>query len=278
MATPNAENTVKARAGLLDALGALGPLRQAAILVGAQAVYVYTQPGDADFAISPFTYDADIALNPDLLVSEPKIPEAMQTAGFSLTDQPGIYKRDDGCQIDLLVPEAVGGPGSRGARLGIHGDRAARKVHGLEGALVSHNRKEIRSLAIGDPRSYMIEVAGPAALLVAKVHKLAERIDDPNRGKFLDKDAFDIYRLLLVVDVVELADEVRRLLEHEISCEVTATALALFREFFGDSTAKGTEQVVRHIEGLENPDFIAASSASLSRDLLKLTSQNEADE
>ena len=273
MATFIDENYVKARAGLLDALGALGPLRRAAILVGAQAVYVHTHDYDADFAVQPFTYDAGLALNPKLLVSEPKIIEAMQTAGFNLTEQPGIYKRDDGGQVDLLVPQAVGGPGNRGARLGIHGNRAARKVHGLEGALVSHIRKEIESLGSGDPRAFAIEVAGPAALLVAKVHKIAERIDDPNRGQSLNKDAFDIYRLLLAVDVQELASEVRRLMEHEVSGEVTATALALFRDLFDSLSAKGTEQVVRHVAGLEDPDSIAASSVSLSRDLLDLTSQ-----
>ena len=49
----------------------------------------------------------------------------MQSAGYSLTDQPGIYRREDGVQVDLLVPEAVGGRSGRGARLGVHGNRAA---------------------------------------------------------------------------------------------------------------------------------------------------------
>ena len=241
MATPTDENYIIARAGLLDALEALGPLRQAVILVGAQAVYVHTHAGDADFAVSPFTFDADIALDPKLVGSEPRITEAMQTAGFSLTDQPGIYTRADGCQVDLLVPEAVGGPGSRGARLGIHGNRAARKVYGLEGVLISHKPRKIESLASDDPRSCVIEVAGPAALLVAKVHKIAERIDHATRSLSLDKDAFDIFRLLRAVDAPALATEVRLLLENEISGAVTARALSLFREFFGDATSGGTQ-------------------------------------
>ena len=140
MATPIDAHYIRARAVLLDALDALVPFREAVVLVGAQAVYVHTHAIDADFAVSPFTYDADLALNPELLIGQPGpvhpplITAAMQAAGFTLTDQPGIYKRADGSQVDLLVPEAVGGPGSRGARLGIHGNRAARKVHGLEGA------------------------------------------------------------------------------------------------------------------------------------------------
>ena len=41
-----------ARAGLLDALKALGPLRAAAVLVGAQGVYEYTRDVDDHLAAS----------------------------------------------------------------------------------------------------------------------------------------------------------------------------------------------------------------------------------
>ena len=293
MATPTDANYVNARAFLLDALDALGTLRRAVILVGAQAVYVHTYAGDADFAVSPYTFDADLALDPVLLSNQPKamqaddaeitidpasldsqptITEAMQAGGFTLTDQPGIYKRADGSQVDLLVPEAVGGPGNRGARLGIHGNRSARKVYGLEGALVSHKPQKIESLASDDPRSCVIEVAGPAALLVAKVHKLAERADDASRSLSLDKDAFDIFRLLRAVDTPDLASEVHLLLENDISGAVTAQAMSLFRDSFGDAMARGTRQVVQHVAGLEDSDFISESCVSLSQELLNLTS------
>ena len=48
MATPIDANYVRARAGLLDVLAALGPLREAAVLVGAQAVYEYTREHTGD--------------------------------------------------------------------------------------------------------------------------------------------------------------------------------------------------------------------------------------
>ena len=35
----------------------------------------------------------------------------------------------------------------------------------------------------------------------------------------------------------------------------------------------GTDLVVRAVRGLENPDFIAASSVALSQDLLESTAQ-----
>ena len=53
------------------------------------------------FALSPFTYDADIALDPGLLGSSPTIVDAMSRAGFQLEEQPGLYRRGRS-QVDLL--------------------------------------------------------------------------------------------------------------------------------------------------------------------------------
>ena len=84
-------------------------------------------------------------------------------------------------KVDLLVPEAVGGPGRRAARIGEHGKRTARKARGLEAALLDWERMEFGSLEGADDRRFDIKVAGPAALLVAKLHKIAERVDSPDR-------------------------------------------------------------------------------------------------
>ena len=266
------KRTISAREGLLDAVEALGPHGKAVILVGAQAIYVHTGEAGAGFAVSPFTYDADIALDPALLGNAPTVIDAMGGAGFNLTDQPGLYRRESGAQVDLLVPAAVGGPGRRGARLDVHGNRAAMKVHGLEGALVSHAPQEIGSLVSGSDRSCVMEVAGPAALLVAKVHKISERVDHPVRRATVDKDAFDIYRILLAVNASELSSEVRLLQENAVSGAVTAEAMTKFRELFNDRSGPGTELVVHHVLGLEDPEYIAASSEALSQDLLDATS------
>ena len=84
-----------ARETLLDAVEALGPHSDAAILVGAQAIYVHTEGEDDSFAISPFTYDADLALDPELLGGSPAIVEAMSRAGFRLSDQPSVALSQD---------------------------------------------------------------------------------------------------------------------------------------------------------------------------------------
>jgi hypothetical protein len=68
------------------------------------------------------------------------------------------------------------GSGRRAARLSGHGVNAVRKVDGLEGALVEQAEHDITSL---EPdvaqRVVRAKVAGPGALLVAKVFKIHER-------------------------------------------------------------------------------------------------------
>ena len=269
MAVPSVDpNYVKARAGLLDALKALGPLRAAAVLVGAQGVYEYTREVDDHFAVAPATFDADLAFIPELLIDDPKIPEAMLEAGYVLGDQPGIYRRDDNTQVDLLVPQIVGGRRGRGADLGVHGSHSARQVRGLERALVSRRPLAIGSFSPEDQRSFEIQVAGPAALLVAKIHKLADRADEQGSPRLNNKDAFDIYRLLLAIQARELAEEVAILRGHTRSQEVTEEALTKFSELFAAESGTGTQLVVDHIGPLENPDFIAASVVALAQELL----------
>ena len=247
---------------------ALGPLRAATVLVGAQGVYEYTREVDDHFAVAPATFDSDLAFIPELLIDDPKIPEAMLEAGYVLGDQPGIYRRDNNTQVDLLVPQIVGGRRGRGADLGVHGNHSARQVRGLEGALVSRRPMAIGSFFAEDQRSFEIQVAGPAALLVAKIHKLADRADEHGSPRLNNKDAFDIYRLLLAIQARELAEEAAILREHSRSQEVTEEALTKFSELFGTDSGTGTQLVVDHIGPLENPDFIAASVAALAQELL----------
>lgn len=275
METIHDRNYIEAREALLDAVEALGPHSDAAILVGAQAIYVHTEGEDAGFAVSPFTYDADIALDPGLLRISPAIVDAMSRAGFRLGDQPGLYSRGGRSQVDLLVPEAVGGPGRRAARLGVHGNRAAMKVRGLEGALISNTPRDIYTLVPGADRSCILKVAGPAALLVAKVHKIGERVAaaGSQRRELLHKDAFDIYRLLRAIETTEMASEFGLLLSHEVSSRVTSEALSTFQRLFGARSGMGTDLVVRSVLELEDSDFIAASTVVLSRDLLNAASQ-----
>jgi len=85
---------VAARRVLLDALLALEAQADALIIAGAQAVYLHA--GDGDLTVAPFTTDADLAVNPELLYGDPLLEAAMTGAGFQLAlydghVEPGIW-------------------------------------------------------------------------------------------------------------------------------------------------------------------------------------------
>ncbi len=254
---------VKAREILLDALEALGPHRSSLVLVGAQAIYLHT--GEADIAVAPFTTDADVIIDPDGLADRPIIAEALQASGFVLGDQPGQWVKDD-ARVDLMVPEAISGAGTRGARLGPHGNRVARKARGLEGALVDQEMREIASFQEGG-RRFELLVAGPAALLVSKLHKLAERIEGPSRVK--DKDALDILRLLRGVPTEIISQRLRGLRQDSRSAVVTGEALQQLEGLFARPGAAGSTLASRAAAGLEPEDTIRASCAALTEELLR---------
>ena len=153
---------VVARRVLLDALSALAPHGKAVIVVGAQAIYLRT--GLNDLAIAPYTTDGDLALDPTLLGYEPELEASMRGAGFRLWEpdgdrtEPGIWvtherigEQDLTFPIDLIVPEAAAASGGRrGARLGVHGNRAARRAIGLEAALLDHDAITVSALEPDD--------------------------------------------------------------------------------------------------------------------------------
>lgn len=102
--------TIYARTALLDALEALGAHRDSIILVGAQAIYLRT--GQADVALAEYTTDADLAIDPRTLGPNPRIEEAMSTAGFMRDPaniNPGTWISARGIPVDLMVPDNVAG-------------------------------------------------------------------------------------------------------------------------------------------------------------------------
>lgn len=265
---------VLARRVLLDALEALGAHRKALILVGAQAVYLHTGP--APMAVAEHTTDADIALDPQFLSGDPKLADAIQAADFRpagdkvgswLTTRPLGGKPVD-VMLDLLVPEAVGGPGRRGARLGPHGNKAARKVKGLEAALIDRSEHDVASMDSADKRTFRVAVAGPAALLIAKAHKIAEREGDLGRSR--DKDALDVLRLFRASDPHGLAASFKRLSEDPVAGSVTREAVAQLEQLFAEPESVGSQMAARAALPMEDAATIAASCAALVTDLLSV--------
>ena len=255
---------VKARKVLLDAFDALEEHREALVLVGAQAVYVHT--GDTDLSVAEYTTDADLSISPNDLTDSPHIEDLLSNAGFRPGLNPGSWLSKDGVAVDLMVPEAVAGAGSRSADLRPHGKTSARRAVGLEGSLIDRNKTKLASLDLSDKRAVTVWVAGPAALVVAKLHKIHERIDVPNR--LVDKDALDVFRLLQSSATRDIADQLKMLRESSLAGDVTSRAIAFLPELFGSVDALGTAMAVRAAGDREHSDIVAHSLVALVSDLV----------
>lgn len=250
---------VEARRVLLDALTALAPHASAIIVVGAQAVYLRT--GDADIAVAPYTTDGDLALDPTLLGDDPHLEEVMTAAHFTLLSRPGghtepgtwvatvmIDNEEIIVPVDLIVPKAVASGGSRGARLGVHGKRAARQVPGIEAVLVDHSPMTITALDPHDPRSITAEVAGPAALLVAKAFKLHDRIETGKPQRIDDKDAADIVRLMQTTSPADVGSTMALLSVDPVAGATTIIGLQHLDDFFGRRGRPGIAMATRALQ------------------------------
>src|SRR5690606_35155788 len=158
--------------------------RDALIVIGAQAVYL--RSGAAIVALAESTKDSDLAVNPRDLGDDPHLDEAMTRAGFSLNanGQPGAWLNRQGIPVDLMVPFALADrttASSRPANLPPHAKNAMRVAAGLEACAVDNSVMTIAALDPSDSRAGKVRVAGTAALLVAKIHKIHERLDSPSR-------------------------------------------------------------------------------------------------
>jgi hypothetical protein len=269
----DADLPARTRAALLDALEALEEQLDAIVVIGAQALYMHA--GEADVAIPAATKDADIGIDGGRLRDDPKLEEALQRAGFHKDlehPQPGGWINADGIPIDVMIPAAMAGPGAkgrRGVRIPPHANSAMRQARGLEAAIVDNAPKEIPSLQAGDSRSYTVRVAGPGALLVAKLHKIGER-DKDGGGRLVDKDAHDLYRLLVAIETAELAEVLDRLRKDAFAGQATEQALGYLKDLFASGPeATGSVMAGQAEEGVGEPAVVAASVAALADDLLK---------
>jgi hypothetical protein len=204
-------------------------------------------------------------IGPDDLADSPLLGDLLTAHGFVPREHPGRWLSPDGIYVDVMVPEALAGRGTRGARLGAHGKRAARRAKGLEGALVDRDRSVITALDPADTRAIEMWVAGPGALLVAKVHKLAERVEARDRVR--DKDALDVLRLLRAAETGNLATRLDRLRASDLARAVTNEAFDLLPALFGDPSAEGVQMAVRAAGDSEDPATIADSLVALVAEL-----------
>jgi len=162
----------------------------------------------------------------------------------------------------------VGG-GRRGARLGVHGNRAARRAVGLEAALVDSTTMRITSLEEADGRSAAANVAGAAALLVAKLHKLHDRVETGSLERLNDKDAGDVIRLMQASSPVEVGAKLAALARHELAGLVTSSALGYLDELFGRRGQEGILMAARALRLALPEERVQALSIAYTRTLLQ---------
>lgn len=84
-----------------------------------------------------------------------------------------------------------------------------------------------------------------------------------------DKDAHDIYRLLVATQTRDLAATVQLLLADELAQTATARALVHLRELFAPGSL-GARMAGRAEEGVGQPETVSASVAILAQDLLSV--------
>jgi hypothetical protein len=279
---------VAARRILLNALQARGEHQDAVVLVGAQAVYLQAGDADLEITVAPFTTDADLGIDPARLGPDPEIVAAMTAAGFTLKAksnnggvEPGtwIAMTDvDGTPtsvpVDLLVPEQLAtGHGSRDARLPEHGKNATRWTPGLEATIFDNTEMTIPSLEPDvDPRQMTIRVAGPGALLIAKGHKIADRLADGERGRgdrVKDKDCGDVIRLMRSpATPASVAARLAKLTEKPSCAASVPQGVQRLADQFGRPNSPGVELAVRALAGALLEDQIRALAPAYIDQLL----------
>lgn len=258
-----------ARGVLLDALDAIEGHITSVILVGAQAVYAHT--GRGSLSLAPYTTDSDLALRASVLEESPDLAVLLKAADFAEGRNPGSWLGRGDVVVDLMVVPHESNttkPGARAAKLPGHSSSVARVTPGLEPALIDHAPQVIAALDGRDKRSFVLEVAGPAALVAAKIVKIRERHESTQRGgsdRLRAKDALDIFRLLREVEIDTFASGFASHTREAHAKAVSDMAVAFLREH-----GTGSSALLPRLAAAELVDdvTVAPSFAALAQDLL----------
>ncbi|MFJ9195863.1 hypothetical protein [Streptomyces globisporus] len=258
--------TVVARRVLLDGLIALSPHIDALTVVGAQAVYLRTP--DAALRNSPFTADGDLSIDPARLKDQPHLDTSLREAGFRLKQdsQPGLWEREETVgdrivpvELDLLVPKQLSPKnGKRSAKVPPHGTKSARWIEGLEVAAVDRSPLSVGSLDPTDHRSITVNVAGPAALLVAKAFKITDRLSQAEKrpDRLTDKDAGDVVRIMMTASTRQISDTFADLRKDPRVGDVATNGLEKLRQLFGGRATPGVDMAVKALAGSLEEDRV----------------------
>ncbi|MGH3854609.1 MAG: hypothetical protein ACRDR6_14150 [Pseudonocardiaceae bacterium] len=270
--------TVVARRVLLDALEALQAQRDAITLVGAQAVHLRTAA--SELTTASYTSDADLGVDPEVLDDEPLLEQTMTAAGFTQGPDPGrwyrlekIGDRIEEVVVDLMVAEKFSGSGSR--RSGVippHSRDATRRTLGLEPAAVDYDVMAVPSLEPErDGRVLDVRVAGVAALLIAKCHKLGERVRETSQRRVVAKDAGDVVRLMLATDAGPVRQRLELLLADPRAADATRQGLDYLAELFGAPRRQGVVMAIDALSAEVDADQVRALAPAYAAALRRTT-------
>jgi hypothetical protein len=259
----------RSRRLLIDSLKALADFQDALTVVGAHAVHVWVEKawGPTDMAA---TRDCDLVVNPVLVTDDPKLVDIMARVGVApaLQDRPGIYGLPDesGLEwrsrttIDLIVPEAYAGGGRRAARIAGQKNAAGRAV-GLELAVWDRHRRDLS--CIDEPGDQVSAwVAGPASLLVAKAHKVHERMAQlatrPHRLRA--KDSGDVALLMMVSEPEDVARVMmEQSKEHPEIAAVVGPGAQWLVEMYADPSSRTRSDAASALGDRFDETFVHAS-------------------
>jgi len=260
---------------LIDTLRALSGFADAVTVIGAHPVHVWVQDAWGPIDMQA-TRDADLAVNPVFVTPDPKLLDLMNGIGAApaLRDRPGVYgyqaeadlPLDQRTTIDLIAPEVYAGPGRRAARIAGQQHAASRAV-GLELAIWDRHRRTLGTL--NEPADRVDAwVAGPAALLVAKTHKVRERLleVDTRPNRLRPKDSGDVVLLMMISEPTGVAQVMRTQSDaHPEIAQTVADAARWLSEMYGDPTGLLRRHGVRALaDRFEEPEVTQAIDTWLS--------------
>ncbi|WP_212825061.1 hypothetical protein [Polymorphospora rubra] len=102
-----------------------------------------------------------------------------------------------------------------------------------------------------DRRTLLVPVAGTAALLVAKAHKLHERLAAADAGRadrLRPKDASDVIRLMQADSADQIGARLRTLADDEMAGASVRDGVGHLRELFGRRRSPGVDLAVQALQ------------------------------
>jgi hypothetical protein len=140
----------------------------------------------------------------------------------------------------------------------------------LEAALIDHDTITILALDATDDRSRTAEVAGAAALFVAKAHKIHDRLATKRADRLVDKDAADVLRLMQSTSARKIGSTLTRLRVDPMAGPVTEAAIAYIESLFGRRGRPGLEMATRAMRLAVPQERIEALSIAYTSTLISV--------